>query len=62
MKDTETIEQVVYNAWNWLVATYQTEGLVGLIVVLAGGTIIFGGMGAIFWAAAKANTEGLEKK
>lgn len=61
MENNEVLEDTITQCWNWVVSTYQTEGPVGLIVTLIGGGIIFGGMGAIFYLAAKANAKGMKK-
>ena len=55
------IEGVVKDGINWIVTTYQAEGLGGLLVYIIGGGILFGGMGFIFWAAAAANARGMKK-
>jgi len=61
MENTDMIEQVIRDGWTWVVSTYQTEGPVGLIVTLVAGGVIFGGMGAVFYLAAKANAKGMKK-
>lgn len=61
MENSEMIEGMVREAWAWVVDTYQTDGLVGLILTIIVGGVIFGGMGWIFYAAAKANAEGMKR-
>jgi len=61
MENSDMIDKIVKEAWDWIVSTYQTEGLDGLLITILVGGLIFGGMGFIYWAAAGANARGMKR-
>jgi hypothetical protein len=54
--------KVLDEAWPWIVDTYQTDGLIGLILTIVVGGFIFGGMGFLFYIAAKGTNDSMNKK
>lgn len=51
------MEDLLKEGLKFLVETYREGGLVAILFVIIAG----GGMGWIFWAAAKANAKSMEK-
>ena len=61
MENSGMIENTVHDALNWIVTTYQSEGLGGLLATIVIGGIFFGGMGFMFYTTAKDNARGIKK-